>query len=79
MPDNSIHASTVETPTVPLEASIIDKLVDAETPGYWAEFTNDEATLAGYFPEEALSEEAAYDASFDNPNIFTYDDAKGNE
>jgi hypothetical protein len=78
MTDEPIHTSTVETPAAPHEAMVIDKLVDAETPGYWAEFTNGEAVLAGYFPEDALSEEAAYDASFDNPNIFTYDE-KGNE
>ena len=75
MPEDSIHTNIAPA----LEAMVIDKLVDAETPGYWAEFTDDEAALAGYFPENALSEEAAYDASFDNPNIPFHDDEKGNE
>ena len=54
--------------------TVIDKLADAETPGYWAEFTREEAEMAGAFTENALSEEAAYDASFDNPTVLTDDD-----
>ncbi len=70
MPDDSIHSSTAGT----LEAAVIDKLVDAETPGYWAEFTSEEAAMAGFFQESAISEEAADDASFDNPNVFADDE-----
>ncbi len=70
MTDDLIHTSSVGA----LEATVIDKLVDAETPGYWAEFSIEEAAMAGFFQESALSEDAAYDASFDNPNIFTADE-----
>ena len=48
---------------------VIEKLIDAETPGYWSEFTDEEAEMAGAFDEDAISEEAAYNASFDNPDI----------
>ena len=47
---------------------IARKLADAETPGYWQEFTDDEAELVGAFDEDAISEEEAYRASFDNPD-----------
>lgn len=49
--------------------AVVDKLIDAETPGYWAEFTGEEAWFAGAFDEDAISEDAAYAASFDNPNV----------
>ncbi len=47
---------------------IARKLADAETPGYWQEFTDDEAELVGAFDEDAISEEEAYRASFDSPD-----------
>ncbi|MGS0756905.1 hypothetical protein ACVBEH_21130 [Roseateles sp. GG27B] len=36
-----------------------DKLIDAQTPGYQAEFDPEEAERAGAFVEDALSEEDA--------------------
>lgn len=44
-----------------------DKLSDAETPGFFAEFDPDEAERAGAFSEDALSEADAFDAVFDLP------------
>lgn len=49
--------------------TVVDKLIDAETPGFWAEFTDEEAMFAGAFDEDAISEDTAYAASFDNPNV----------
>jgi hypothetical protein len=49
--------------------SVIDKLIEAETPGFWSEFTDEEAELAGAFDEDAVTEDAAYEASFDNPEV----------
>lgn len=49
--------------------SVIDKLIEAETPGFWSEFTDEEAELAGAFDEDAITEDAAYEASFDNPEV----------
>ena len=51
-----------------------EKLIDAQTPGYQAEFDPDEAEHAGAFVEDALSEEDAIDSG-DDP--FTIDDKKG--
>ncbi|MCP5276649.1 MAG: conjugal transfer protein TraD [Burkholderiales bacterium] len=43
------------------------KLVDAQTPGFQAEFDPDEAELLGAFKEDALSETDALDSSIDQP------------
>lgn len=64
--DNAVDQ--LETATSMLH-SVIDKLIDAETPGYWSEFTDEEAELAGAFEDDAITEEAAYEASFDNPEV----------
>jgi hypothetical protein len=42
-----------------------DKLADAQTPGYRAEFDPEEAAIAGAFVEDALSEQEAADSSVD--------------
>jgi len=49
--------------------SVIEKLIEAETPGFWSEFDDDEAELAGAFDDDAITPEAAYEASFDNPEV----------
>ncbi len=78
-PGASADTSTFpDTPTVTPARRLLDitgelidiarKLADAETPGYWQEFTDDEAELVGAFDEDAISEEEAYRASFDNPD-----------
>lgn len=51
-----------------IRRQIIDqKLIDAQTPGFQAEFDPDEAELLGAFREEALSETDALDSSIDQP------------
>ena len=47
------------------EAVIREKLIDAMTPGFQAEFDPDEAELAGAFIEDALSEEDAMASDVD--------------
>ena len=44
---------------------IAEKIHDAQTPGFEAEFTPDEAEQAGAFPEEALSEQDAAESAID--------------
>lgn len=44
---------------------ILDKLLDAQTPGFQAEFDPDEAEKLGAFFEDALSETDAMDSSID--------------
>ena len=46
---------------------IVQKLVDAQTPGFQAELDPDEAELLGAFTEDALSELEALDSSIDQP------------
>lgn len=46
-----------------------EKLLDAETPGFYALFTDEEAVAAGAFVEDALDEDTAFTASFDNPDL----------
>ena len=54
-----------------LEAALItldlirEKLIDAQTPGYQAEFDPIEAEAAGAFPEDALSEADALASTHD--------------
>jgi len=47
---------------------IAQKLVDAQTPGFQAEFDPDEAELLGAFTEDGLSELEALDSSIDQPD-----------
>ena len=47
------------------EAVIREKLMDAMTPGFQAEFDPDEADQAGAFIEDALSEEDAMASDVD--------------
>lgn len=47
------------------EAVIGEKLIDAMTPGFQAEFDPDEADQAGAFIEDALSEEDAMASDVD--------------
>lgn len=56
-------------PAMDQTETVVRKLIDAETPGYWSEFTDEEAELAGAFEDDAITEEAAYEASFDNPEV----------
>lgn len=42
-----------------------EKLLDLQTPGFIAEFTPEEAALAGAFYEDALSETDAHDSAPD--------------
>ena len=46
---------------------IAQKLVDAQTPGFQAEFDPDEAELLGAFKEDALNETDAQESSIDQP------------
>lgn len=46
-------------------AALREKLADAETPGFQAEFDPDEAARAGAFVEDALSEADALDTAID--------------
>ena len=61
--------TTAELPPVDDYASateaLREKLTDAQTPGYQAEFDPEEAERAGSFVEDALSEEDAADSNAD--------------
>ncbi|SET69780.1 hypothetical protein SAMN05216326_1703 [Nitrosomonas marina] len=46
---------------------IAQKLVDAQIPGFQAEFDPEEAGLLGAFKEDTLSEVEALDSSIDQP------------
>lgn len=48
-------------------ATLLEKLNDALTPGFQAEFNPDEADKAGAFAEDALSEADATDSAYDYP------------
>ncbi len=50
------------------DATLYDKLADAMTPGFEAEFDPDEAEQVGAFNEDALSEADALDSSLDAAN-----------
>ena len=58
------NPEAVNTETSP-EAVIREKLIDAMTPGFQAEFDPDEAEQAGAFFEDALSEEDAMASDVD--------------
>ena len=50
------------------DAVLIEKLSDAMTPGFEAEFDPEEAERAGAFHEDALSEADALDSCIDAEN-----------
>ncbi len=54
-----------ETEDAVSPAILREKLIDALTPGYQAEFDPDEADQVGAFVEDALSEEDAAESSID--------------
>ncbi len=47
------------------------QLLDADIPGHYSAFTDEEAAFLGAFEEDAISEEDAFAASFHNPEIVT--------
>jgi hypothetical protein len=52
----------------PVMAEVLsEKLADAQTPGFWAEFAPDEAELAGAFEESALGKAEAEASGIDLP------------
>lgn len=67
---------TANTTTNATQIDIInEKLMDAEIPGFFALFTDEEAALAGAFDDDAIGEESALPGSYDNPDLF--DDSTG--
>ncbi len=54
-----------ETNNSDIQEVITDKLLDAEIPGFQAEFDPLEAERLGAFKEDALSEQDALDSSID--------------
>lgn len=55
-----------ETDEMAVVRSVVrEKLMDAETPGFWAEFSPEEAELVGAFEETALSEADAVASGID--------------
>lgn len=48
-----------------IDQVVNEKLIDAQTPGFQAEFSAREAEIAGAFEEDALSEEDALDSTSD--------------
>ena len=57
----------VSVPVPSLAEVVSDKLRDAGTPGFLAEFDPEEAALAGAFVEDALSLSEALDSATDLP------------
>ena len=49
----------------PSKDAIAEKLLDAQTPGFVAEFDPDEAEQVGAFTEDALSEQDALESDVD--------------
>jgi hypothetical protein len=58
------YEKPADTAVVTREVAL-EKLRDAETPGFWAEFSPDEAELAGAFEETALTAEDAIATDID--------------
>ena len=56
----------VETDNPDIQEVITDKLLDAEIPGFQAEFDPLEAERLGAFKEDALSEQDALDSTIDH-------------
>ena len=65
----------VETDNPNITETIQEKLLDAEIPGFQAEFDPLEAERLGAFKEDALSEEDALDSAIDQ--IAEVDDERG--
>ncbi len=55
-----------ETDNPDIQEVITDKLLDAEIPGFQAEFDPLEAERLGAFEEDALSEQDALDSTIDH-------------
>lgn len=49
--------------------SLTARLADAEIPGYYPSFTEEEAVFLGRFEEDAISEESALEGSYFNPDF----------
>lgn len=56
---------------------INEKLMDAEIPGFFASFTDEEAAIVGAFYDDAISEESAFLGSYDNPDLFDTSPERG--
>jgi hypothetical protein len=69
------HPSTLPDSAAPIDDprnaadALRDKLIDAQTPGYQAEFDPEEAERAGAFVEDALSEEDAAASHIDQTDL----------
>lgn len=62
---------TTNTTSSTAQMDIInEKLLDAEIPGFYALFTDEEAAIVGAFDDDAISEETALNGSYDNPDLF---------
>ncbi len=62
----SLVTTETEDALIPTDAATLaEKLTDALTPGYQAEFDPDEAERAGAFVEDALDEQDAMESSVD--------------
>ncbi len=62
----NIALSDIEVDDYKIIDQVVDeKLIDAQTPGFQAEFSAREAEIAGAFEEDALSEEDALDSTSD--------------
>jgi hypothetical protein len=64
---NKTTGADTANPDAVLAAVLNEKLADAQTPGFWAEFSPDEAELAGAFEEVALGEAEAAASDIDLP------------
>ena len=64
-----------ETNNPDIQEVITDKLLDAEIPGFQAEFDPLEAQKLGAFTEDALSEQDALDSTIDH--IAEVEDERG--
>mgnify|MGYP001164230773 CR=1 FL=1 len=64
-----------ETDNPDIQEVITDKLLDAEIPGFQAEFDPLEAERLGAFKEDALSEQDALDST--NDHTTEVDDERG--
>lgn len=62
--------TTNTTPNTTQMDIINEKLLDAEIPGFYALFTDEEAAIVGAFDDDAISEETALNGSYDNPDLF---------
>jgi hypothetical protein len=70
---NSTNPYT-DTPDESVELSelVHEKLIDAQAPGFQAQFEADEAELAGAFFEDALTEDDALESAVDVPASLTF-------